>query len=482
MIAARAARKQQLKKKEERRKNAQVKKEGKQPDDTIPDWILEIIDERTQLFLRKHFYARAESGLLDNSSVIKLLRESGLNPTDFRCHDLLKEFDSDGDGVLSFTEYINMFTHLRKEEITLLDTMDLFKKGFHFMDKDGNNRLDRDELKTIMQGTGDILSDEEFNEFLNLIDKNGAGDISWDEFQEFFEEDRSSYTKYYVAECERLENNVKTGVTLFKVDSKAYGSRIASPNNTSLPPWQPRTSSDTTEYPAASEGCGQGIFSGLMHALAAPFSSCFNADEISEVETLNDKMRITSDVSFTGPTGVQTSASLGSQSGPQIMQLSLGNNRPSQERRRSGYRQGITGGDSTASVSLVTYEWKAIPESENSFPAFDEAPGTTIPLSEDPRHLDLSRPVRSSSTPRLDVPPSSRPGTGGQLSQSLSIKSSTHSTQSIPGESMDRAVACNHSKSCNHLENSSWRRHSVGLSGAGGDDDSVSTGCEAGDL
>jgi hypothetical protein len=25
----------------------------------IPDWILEIIDERMQLFLRKHFYARA---------------------------------------------------------------------------------------------------------------------------------------------------------------------------------------------------------------------------------------------------------------------------------------------------------------------------------------------------------------------------------------------------------------------------------------
>jgi hypothetical protein len=109
------------------------------------------------------------------------------------------------------------------------------------------------------------------------------------------QEDRSSYTKYYVAECERLENNVKTVATLFKVDSKAYGSCIASPNNTSLPPWEPRTSSETAEYPAASEGGGQGIFSGLMHALAAPFSSCFDADEILAVETPNDKMRKTSD-------------------------------------------------------------------------------------------------------------------------------------------------------------------------------------------
>eukprot|EP00240_Pyramimonas_obovata_P014802 CAMPEP_0118924230 /NCGR_PEP_ID=MMETSP1169-20130426/2459_1 /TAXON_ID=36882 /ORGANISM="Pyramimonas obovata, Strain CCMP722" /LENGTH=215 /DNA_ID=CAMNT_0006865321 /DNA_START=545 /DNA_END=1189 /DNA_ORIENTATION=+ len=196
MIAGRAGR--------FRRKQEKKRDSVKQPDDRIPEWIRCVVDEQTQLFLRKQFYSKAEKGLLDNKAVARLLRESGLNPTDFRCHDLITEFDTDGDGVLSFAEYINMFTHMKREEKSVSNTMSLFKQGFSFMDKDENNVLDVHELREVMQEIGDNLSDAEFWEFFKLIDTENKGEVSWEAFHSFFEEERRAFNSYYKNECQRL--------------------------------------------------------------------------------------------------------------------------------------------------------------------------------------------------------------------------------------------------------------------------------------
>lgn len=59
-------------------------------------------------------------------------------------------------------------------------------------DRDGNGYISPDELLTVVCNSGEKLSREEAEELIGMFDKNEDGQLSWEEFVEFFKCDRDA--------------------------------------------------------------------------------------------------------------------------------------------------------------------------------------------------------------------------------------------------------------------------------------------------
>jgi len=64
----------------------------------------------------------------------------------------------------------------------LTDEEDILKRAFLFFDKDGNGEISVPELRTTMHELGDLLSEEEIQAFMAVMDVNNDGVIGFQEF------------------------------------------------------------------------------------------------------------------------------------------------------------------------------------------------------------------------------------------------------------------------------------------------------------
>ena len=114
------------------------------------------------------------NGTLDINEFAKAVRALGLNPTDADIRDILKEYDTDSDGVLNFKE----FMHLAKivkigNENTPEDILQVYKKCY----PDSDGYITTDELRKILTGQGEPLKEEEVRQIISHFDKDENGKV-----------------------------------------------------------------------------------------------------------------------------------------------------------------------------------------------------------------------------------------------------------------------------------------------------------------
>ena len=123
-------------------------------------------------------YDKDGDGTIDNAELGTVMKSLGQDPTPKEIDDMIKEFDTDGNGSLDFDEFCLMMVGLmgdRDEEAELIE-------AFKFFDKDGSGLIDPDELKAVMETYGEKMSDEEIAEMVKEADIDGDGQISYGEF------------------------------------------------------------------------------------------------------------------------------------------------------------------------------------------------------------------------------------------------------------------------------------------------------------
>ena len=120
-----------------------------------------------RVFMR---FDRDQSGSIDTSELVELLKSLGLQLTDSQLQAAKKLLDPDGDGTITWAEYVKWWERFDVQRI------------FEQYDTDGGGEINVHELQLLCADLGVHLSKREVREALKKLDKDGSSSLSFDEF------------------------------------------------------------------------------------------------------------------------------------------------------------------------------------------------------------------------------------------------------------------------------------------------------------
>lgn len=91
---------------------------------------------------------------------------------------VVNEMDIDGDGEISFEEFVKVMGDKFYRRYTSSE----IRAAFNHFDKDNNGFISAEELKECMKKLGKNFTDREINRMIKSIDRDGNGMISLEEF------------------------------------------------------------------------------------------------------------------------------------------------------------------------------------------------------------------------------------------------------------------------------------------------------------
>ena len=92
-------------------------------------------------------------GTIPTKEVGTVMRSLGQNPTEAELQEMINDMDVDGQGIIEFSEFLNMMARKMKDT----DGEDEIMEAFKVFDKDGNGFITAAELKHVMENLGEKL-------------------------------------------------------------------------------------------------------------------------------------------------------------------------------------------------------------------------------------------------------------------------------------------------------------------------------------
>lgn len=123
-------------------------------------------------------FDRDADGNITTKELGTVMRSLGQNPTEAELREMIREIDTDGNGMIDFPEFLTLMARKMKDT----DTEEEIREAFKVFDKDGNGFISAVELRHIMTNLGEKLTDEEVDEMLAEADPDGDGQINYGEF------------------------------------------------------------------------------------------------------------------------------------------------------------------------------------------------------------------------------------------------------------------------------------------------------------
>lgn len=120
-----------------------------------------------------------KNGKITHKELKKIMQGLGQNPTEVEIDELVKEIDADGDGQIDFDEFLAMLT--RKANTNQME--DDLQKAFKVFDKANRGKIGINELREIMLGLGEDLTDEQLNIMIKEIDSDNDGYVTFEDFK-----------------------------------------------------------------------------------------------------------------------------------------------------------------------------------------------------------------------------------------------------------------------------------------------------------
>uniref|UniRef100_A0ACD6A927 Uncharacterized protein n=1 Tax=Avena sativa TaxID=4498 RepID=A0ACD6A927_AVESA len=123
-------------------------------------------------------FDKNDDGCISLEELFAVTRSLGLEPTDQELNDMMREVDTDGNGVIDFQEFLNLIARKIKDG----DDDEELKEAFEVLDKDQNGFISPVELRAVMISLGEKMTDEEVEQMINEADTDGDGQVNYDEF------------------------------------------------------------------------------------------------------------------------------------------------------------------------------------------------------------------------------------------------------------------------------------------------------------
>ncbi|XP_021339437.1 neo-calmodulin-like isoform X1 [Mizuhopecten yessoensis] len=118
------------------------------------------------------------SGKVTAENLTLVMRALGQNPTKVEVEDLLKDKDIDGDGMINFDD----FTKMMRVKMATTEVEAELSHAFKMFDRDNSGKINFEELRVALTCIGEKLTDDEVKDMLAEADRNGDGEIDYEEF------------------------------------------------------------------------------------------------------------------------------------------------------------------------------------------------------------------------------------------------------------------------------------------------------------
>ena len=133
------------------------------------------------------------SGTLNANDIETLLSRLGMEVTRGEVEEFITEVDEDGNGEISYAEFVDMLTLHRNSVLAgVIDELILteaqvaeLQDVFNLFDRDRDGSITADELGSVLASLGmgpDQVDPDELSEMIAEVDDDGDGVISFDEF------------------------------------------------------------------------------------------------------------------------------------------------------------------------------------------------------------------------------------------------------------------------------------------------------------
>jgi len=109
------------------------------------------------------YFDRDGGGFISSLELGQVMRTFGWSPTESELQELISEIDQDGNGEISFNEFVWLMTReLHDDEIE-----DEIREAFRCFDREGHGFIPVSDLSRVLQTVGDKLAAEEAECFLD---------------------------------------------------------------------------------------------------------------------------------------------------------------------------------------------------------------------------------------------------------------------------------------------------------------------------
>lgn len=108
------------------------------------------------------------------------MKSLGQSPTEEELTRMIQSVDDNGNNEIDFQEFLILMSS--KKSVSDDPDREL-KDAFAVFDTDGSGLISRSELKGLLNNLGQLVSDEELDAMMGEVDKDGNGEIDFEEFK-----------------------------------------------------------------------------------------------------------------------------------------------------------------------------------------------------------------------------------------------------------------------------------------------------------
>ena len=116
------------------------------------------------------------SGRISSVELGHVMEQLGEHPTKEVLDAMVREADADGDGEINFHEFLLM---MAKKDSTDKDEI---MSAFEMFDKNKDGFISADELRTVMESLGEMLTEADIDNMMKVADQDDDGRVSFEEF------------------------------------------------------------------------------------------------------------------------------------------------------------------------------------------------------------------------------------------------------------------------------------------------------------
>ncbi|CAO3680624.1 unnamed protein product [Rhizopus stolonifer] len=141
--------------------------------------------------LRQAFdlYDTKQNGAIDIHQLTEIVKNLGISDIqDSQIQKMIEENDKNGDQKIDFDEFVSLMTNIinpsNKRRSMSRHELDEMRLCFEKFDKNKDGKISKQELKDVMIGLGEKLTEEEIEDMMKDADTNKDGHIDFEEFKQ----------------------------------------------------------------------------------------------------------------------------------------------------------------------------------------------------------------------------------------------------------------------------------------------------------